>query len=115
MVSEGTTRMTDEYARSAIDWGELHKGFPHGEFLVSSWWRLGFAQVEYPWGKPRYSCPVAHHRKDIIVLFPHIEDDDDDERGGGGGNGRVNVLVALPREEMLVFEKLFHKFLACIV
>ncbi|KAG5532780.1 hypothetical protein RHGRI_027171 [Rhododendron griersonianum] len=111
MVSEGTTRMTDEYARSAIDWGELHKGFPHGEFLVSSWWRLGFAQVEYPWGKPRYSCPAAHHRKDIIVLFPDIEDDDDKR----AADGRVNVLVALPREEMLLFEKLFHKFLACII
>ncbi|KAL6977670.1 amino-acid N-acetyltransferase [Sarracenia purpurea var. burkii] len=101
MVSEGAARMTDEYARSAIDWGEVHKGFPHGEFLVSSWWRLGFAQVEYPWGKPRYSCPVVYRRKDIILLFPDIVDADG-----------VNVLVALPTEEMKVFQNLFYKFLA---
>lgn len=114
MVSEGARRMTDEYARSAIDWGELYRGFPNGEFLVSSWWRLGFAQVKYPWGKPRYSCPVVYHRKDIILLFPDIEDDDDDEQTAGS-NGGVNVLVALPHEEMLVFEKHFHKFLACTI
>ncbi|KAK9292152.1 hypothetical protein L1049_020111 [Liquidambar formosana] len=103
MVSEGAERMTDEYARSAIDWGELYKGFPHGEFLVSSWWRLGFSEVEYPWGKPRYSCPVVYHRKDIILLFPDI-----DEATSDG----INVLVALPHKEMEKFETLFHKFLA---
>ncbi|KAA8538804.1 hypothetical protein F0562_025496 [Nyssa sinensis] len=103
MVSEGAARMTDEYARSAIDWGELYKGFPHGEFLVSSWWRLGFAEVEYPWGKPMYSCPVVYHRKDIILLFPDID--------GVASNG-VNVLVALPAKEMEKFQTLFHKFLA---
>ena len=105
MVSEGSRRMTDEYARSVIDWGELYKGFPHGEFLVSSWWRLGFDEVEYPWGKPRYSCPVVYHRKDIILLFPDIKE-------GGESNSGVNVLVALPSNEMEKFQSLFHKFLA---
>ncbi|KAL3523284.1 hypothetical protein ACH5RR_016118 [Cinchona calisaya] len=102
MVFEGASRMTDEYARSAIDWGEVYKGFPHGEFLVSSWWRLGFADMEYPWGKPRYSCPVVHHRKDIILLFPDID---------AANTDAVNVLVALPVKEMEKFETLFHKFL----
>lgn len=101
-VTEGAVRMTDEYARSAIDWGEVYKGFPNGEFLISSWWRLGFDEVVYPWGKPRYSCPVVYHRKDIILLFPEI--------GGVSSNG-VNVLVALPHKEMEKFEELFHKFL----
>ncbi|KAL0317551.1 UNVERIFIED_CONTAM: Putrescine hydroxycinnamoyltransferase 1 [Sesamum angustifolium] len=103
MVSAGSTRMTDEYARSAIDWGEVYKGFPNGEFLISSWWRLGFDEVVYPWGKPRYSCPVVYHRKDIILLFPEI--------GGASGNG-VNVLVALPQKEMEKFQALFHKYMA---
>lgn len=102
MVSEGAARMTDEYARSAIDWGEVYKGFPNGEFLISSWWRLGFDEMMYPWGKPRYSCPVVYHRKDIILLFPEI--------GGAGSNG-VNVLVALPTKEMEKFQSLFHKYL----
>ncbi|XP_057961611.1 acyltransferase GLAUCE [Malania oleifera] len=100
-VYEGSERMTEEYARSAIDWGEVHKGFPNGEFLVSSWWRLGFAEVEYPWGRPRYSCPVVCRRKDIVLFFPDVH----------GSNG-VNVLVALPPKEMDKFHSLFHQLLA---
>lgn len=104
MVTEGATRMSDEYARSTIDWGELHNGFPNGEVLVSSWWRLGFEDVEYPWGKPKYCCPVVHHRKDIILLFSPI-------RGGEGGDDGVNVIVALPPKEIQKFESLFYRFL----
>ncbi|KAL3749746.1 hypothetical protein ACJRO7_010810 [Eucalyptus globulus] len=106
MVTEGAGRMTDEYARSVIDWGEVNVGFPHGEVLVSSWWRLGFADVEYPWGRPRYSCPLVYHRKDIILLFPDMI-----TSSPNGGDG-VNVLVALPSPEMAKFQSLFHKFLA---
>ncbi|KAJ6322527.1 hypothetical protein OIU77_012380 [Salix suchowensis] len=102
MVAEGAKRITDEYARSAIDWGEIYKGFPHGEFLISSWWKLGFDEVEYPWGCPRYSCPVVYHRKDIILLFPDIDDK----------NSSVNVLVALPKKQMEKFETLFHDYLS---
>lgn len=107
MVAEGAARMSDEYARSAIDWGELYKGFPNGEFLVSSWWRLGFDEVEYPWGKPKYSCPLVYHRKDIILLFPEIN--------GGKGSGGVNVLAALPPKEMEKFQSLFHKFVSTAI
>jgi len=100
-VSEGATRMTNDYARSIIDWGEINKGFPNGEVLVSSWWRLGFEEVEYPWGKPKYCCPVVYHRKDIILLFPP---------GDGGGDG-VSIIVALPPKEMDKFYGLFNEFL----
>ncbi|XP_073315975.1 acyltransferase GLAUCE-like [Primulina huaijiensis] len=100
MISDGAARMTDEYARSIIDWGEVHRGFPNGEVLISSWWRLGFDEVMYPWGKPTYSCPVVYHRKDIILLFPDV---------GGGG---VNVSVALPVKELEIFEQLFYKYLS---
>ncbi|XP_074332169.1 acyltransferase GLAUCE [Apium graveolens] len=100
-VTEGSSRITEEYARSVIDYGETYIGFPNGEFLVSSWWRLGFQEVEYPWGKPKYSCPIVYHRKDIILLFPDINE----------GVNAVNVLVALPADEMEKFEALFYKFL----
>ncbi|XP_016507341.1 acyltransferase GLAUCE-like [Nicotiana tabacum] len=106
MVSKGAMRMTDEYARSAIDWGEFYKGFPNGEFLISSWWRLGFSEVEYPWGKPKYSCPVVSHRKDIILLFPNIDDGITSSSNDG-----VNILVALPIKQMEKFESYFNKFL----
>ncbi|KAM3283056.1 fatty alcohol:caffeoyl-CoA acyltransferase [Capsicum chacoense] len=105
MVSQGGKRMNDEYARSAIDWGELYKGFPNGEFLISSWWKLGFSQVEYPWGKPKYCCPVVCHRKEIILLIPNIDD------GTSNNNDGVNIFVALPPKQMEKFESYFHKFL----
>ncbi|XP_057722146.1 acyltransferase GLAUCE isoform X1 [Arachis stenosperma] len=104
MVSEGAKRMNDEYARSIIDWGELHNGFPSGEVLVSSWWRLGFEEVEYPWGKPRYCCPVVYHRKDIILLFPPIG-------GSEGSDNGINIIVALPPKEMEKFKNFFYEFL----
>ncbi|XP_020208143.1 omega-hydroxypalmitate O-feruloyl transferase [Cajanus cajan] len=100
MVREGAARVTDEYARSIIDWGQVNEGFPNGDVLVSSWWRLGFEEVEYPWGKPRYCCPVVYHRKDIVLLFPPV----------GGGDG-VSIIVALPPKEMEKFHGLFYKFL----
>ncbi|KAK7286512.1 hypothetical protein RJT34_21557 [Clitoria ternatea] len=108
MVTEGAKRMDDEYVKSIIDWGELYNGFPNGEVLVSSWWRLGFEEVEYPWGKPKYCCPVVYHRKDIILLFPPFGGG---ERCGAGADDGVNVIVALPPKEMEKFESLFHKFL----
>ncbi|CAN4114954.1 unnamed protein product [Withania somnifera] len=86
-VSQGAMRMTDEYARSAIDWGK---------------W---FSQVEFPWGKPKYSCPVVSHRKDIILLIPNIDD------GIGNNNDGVNIFVTLPPKQMEKFESYFHKFL----
>ncbi|KAL5582840.1 hypothetical protein UlMin_015282 [Ulmus minor] len=101
----------NDYARSAIDWGEVNKGFPRGGVLISSWWRLGFTEVEYPWGKPRYSCPVVYNRKDIVLLFLDIEGDDC-EGGEGRKNGSgVNVLLALPAKEMVKFEELFNNYL----
>lgn len=101
VVREGSARMDDAYARSVVDWGQLHKGFPHGDVFISSWWRLGFDEVEFPWGKPLYCCPLALPRRDIIVLFP---------TGGGVENG-VSALVALPGEDMKRFEGLFYESL----
>ncbi|GAB2277155.1 hypothetical protein Dimus_011862 [Dionaea muscipula] len=113
MVAEGAARMTDEYARSVIDWGELNKGFPNGEFLISSWWRLGFNEVVYPWGKPKYCCPLVYRRKDIILLFPDVEvEDATTATANNAATGGVNVLVALPHKEMAKFETLFYQFLA---
>lgn len=96
MVSEAPGRVTSDYARSVIDWLEVHKGLPCGEYMVSSWLRLGFDQVAYPWGKPLYSCPVASHRKDICWIFP-------DSHG-------INVLVSLPSPEMDKFKSHFQNF-----
>ncbi|PNX97681.1 omega-hydroxypalmitate O-feruloyl transferase-like protein [Trifolium pratense] len=104
-VWEGSRRMSDEYVRSIIDWGELYYGFPNGEILVSSWWRLGFEEVEYPWGKAKYCCPVVYQRKDIVLLFPPFQGSSEGDDGG------VNIIVALPSKEMEKFKCLFYTFL----
>ncbi|XP_075475021.1 acyltransferase GLAUCE-like [Primulina tabacum] len=96
MVSAAPARVTSEYARSVIDSMEIHKLLPCGEYMMSSWLKLGFDQVEYPWGKPLYSCPVASHRKDICWIFP-------DSHG-------INALVSLPPPDMDKFKSQFQNF-----
>ncbi|XP_038975240.1 fatty alcohol:caffeoyl-CoA acyltransferase [Phoenix dactylifera] len=102
LVYKGAERMTDEYARSVIDWGQLNQGFPRGDVVVSSWLRLGFGEVEYPWGRPKHSFPVGNPQWDIILLFP---------ASGKEGKG-MNALVPLPTEDVEKFRSLFYKFLA---
>ncbi|KAL8463777.1 hypothetical protein ACS0TY_033648 [Phlomoides rotata] len=97
MVAEAPARVTDEYARSVIDWLEINKGLPCGEYMVSSWLKLGFEEVEFPWGKAIHSGPVVNHRKDICWIFPT-------------GDGGVNALVSLPPPEMQRFESHFRQF-----
>ncbi|XP_068661380.1 acyltransferase GLAUCE-like [Aristolochia californica] len=100
-VREGATRMTDEYARSVIDWGELHKGVPHGDVLVSSWWGLGFTEVDFPWGRAIYCVPVVIPNGDIVILLP-------DKEGTTGHGTGVYALVGLPSKYMENFESLFY-------
>ncbi|KAL5991003.1 hypothetical protein ACLOJK_011909 [Asimina triloba] len=92
-VREGNTRMNDEYARSIIDWGQLHRGYPRGDVMISSWWRLGFGDVDFPWGKPIYCCPVLIPTMDIVVFYPDVESADHPST-------TVNVCIALPPENM---------------
>ncbi|EYU17599.1 hypothetical protein ABFS82_07G106800 [Erythranthe guttata] len=104
IITEGAKEMTHEYVKSAFDWLELNRGIPHGDyFKVSSWLRLGFDEVEYAWGKPIYSCPVVNHRKDICWVFRDAVD------------GGVSAMVALPSQEMDIFEAVFHDFIASIL
>ncbi|PIN20432.1 hypothetical protein CDL12_06902 [Handroanthus impetiginosus] len=100
MVSEAPKRITNAYVKSVIDWLEMSKGIPCGEYMVSSWLRLGFEQVEYPWGKPVHSGPLVNHRKDICWVFPAVDG--------------INALVSLPPKEMERFESQFHNFFAKI-
>ncbi|KAL7098125.1 hypothetical protein ACP275_10G185500 [Erythranthe tilingii] len=99
MVAESPARVSDEYARSVIDWLEINRGLPCGEYMVSSWLRLGFEEVVFPWGKPQHSGPVVNHRKDICWIFPSSNND-----------GAINALVSLPAKEMERFESHFCNF-----
>ncbi|KAL3623810.1 hypothetical protein CASFOL_032626 [Castilleja foliolosa] len=93
MVQEGVDRMTGEYARSGIDWMEINKGMPLGDSIVSSWLRLGFDQVVFPWGKPVCCVPVVNQLERLCWVF-------------ADGVDGVNVLVQRPVEEMERFR--FH-------
>lgn len=99
IFSKGAQVMTDEYIKSAFDWMEEHRGLPHGDYMVSSWLRLGFDQVDYPWGKPVYCCPVVNHRKDICWVFPDSID------------GGIGAMVSLSGEEMERFEGVFQELI----
>ncbi|KAJ1703703.1 hypothetical protein LUZ63_003482 [Rhynchospora breviuscula] len=99
-VHEGAERITDAYIRSTVDWGETNIGVPHGDVLISSWWRLGLDDIEYPWGRPIYSCPVADPERDIVLLLPSIESD----KG-------VNCLVPLKDDCVEKFKHLFYTYL----
>ncbi|KAK6117506.1 hypothetical protein DH2020_048726 [Rehmannia glutinosa] len=97
MVSEGLARVTDEYVKSAIDWLEINKGMQFGDCIVTSWLRLGFDQVEFPWGKPACCVPVANQLERLCWVF-------------SGADGDINVLVQRPDEEMERFQFHFHNF-----
>ncbi|KAF9623767.1 hypothetical protein IFM89_005274 [Coptis chinensis] len=101
MVSNASSEITEEYIKRIIDSGEWLSGFPHGDVIVSSWMNLGFEDVEYPWGKPKCVCPlVLSDWNDIIILFRENKCD-----------GRANILVTLPHEEMDKFQSLFQMFM----
>ncbi|CAA7396440.1 unnamed protein product [Spirodela intermedia] len=101
VVREGSARMDEDYVRSAIDWGQLYKGFPRGDVLISSWWRLGLDEVEFSWGKALCCVPLPDPHRDIAVLFP---------ASGGAGQG-MRALVPLPAGAIPRFERLFYDFL----
>ncbi|XP_039133777.1 omega-hydroxypalmitate O-feruloyl transferase-like [Dioscorea cayenensis subsp. rotundata] len=103
LLHQGVARLTEEYARSVIDWGELHKGYPKGDIFVSSWLKLGTMEVEFPWGRPKYNGPVVHPNKDIILLTPQMK--------GKKKECGVNAILALPPRDIPHFETLFHKLL----
>ncbi|XP_010255141.1 PREDICTED: shikimate O-hydroxycinnamoyltransferase-like [Nelumbo nucifera] len=108
MVSVGARRMTDEYARSVIDWIELYKGIPYGDLLIVSWWRLRFSEVEYPWGRPSYSFPAVKYRKGLILLIPDIEC----EGASSSSDQELSVFLSLPIKKMEKFQALFREFLS---
>ncbi|KAF9587274.1 hypothetical protein IFM89_039521 [Coptis chinensis] len=103
MVAQADARITDEYAKSIIDWLEVNKGFPYGDAVISSWWNLGLNEIEYPWGRPTWSCPVVpNHGNNAITLIPEVE---------GKKFKGLHVLVSLPEMEMEKFQFLFQELL----
>jgi len=95
LVRQGAERMTDEYIRSAIDWGEFYKGFPKADVMFTTWWKFGFDDLEFEWGKPKCFCPLPNPGRELIMMFP-------------GADKGVNAIVGLPRDILEKFRHLFY-------
>ncbi|KAK6254510.1 hypothetical protein QQP08_012640 [Theobroma cacao] len=94
-IKEGRERITDEYARSVIDWLEVHRGFPatcNGTFYVSAWWKLGFNELDFGYGKPAHGGPVVSGNDEFVLLLS-------DAKCGDSGGG-INVWLGLEPEKM---------------
>lgn len=100
-VQQGLRRINKDYARSAVDWLEVHKGIPCAvnSFSVVAWWRLGMEDVEFPWGKPHHIGPVIFsHSPDLVLLLPSRHHKDHS----------LNIALALPPHQMTKFERLLQ-------
>ncbi|KAI3907871.1 hypothetical protein MKW92_029977 [Papaver armeniacum] len=103
-IEEGAKRVKDEYIRSLIDWGELHNGYVHGDVLLTSWWKIPFTDLKFPWGKPLNICPIVHQWSNLVILMP----DNNREVENKG----VNISVSLPKEDMEKFQNFFYELLS---
>lgn len=98
-ILEATGRITDEHVRAVIDWREVNKVLPRGDLFVSSWLRLGCAEVEYPWGRPTYCCPLLNPAFGMSVLFRSMND----ERNGIGSG--ANLFICMSDAEFEIFNE----------
>ncbi|KAI3881974.1 hypothetical protein MKW92_030734 [Papaver armeniacum] len=103
-IAEGAKRVKDEYIRSLIDWGELHNGYVHGDVMLTSWWKIPFTDLKFPWGKPLNICPIVHQWSNLVILMP----DNNREVQNKG----VNISVSLPKEDMEKFQNFFYELLS---
>uniref|UniRef100_A0A7N0V5L4 Uncharacterized protein n=1 Tax=Kalanchoe fedtschenkoi TaxID=63787 RepID=A0A7N0V5L4_KALFE len=111
MVAEGAMEITHDSVRCVLDGMDPrdNEEYFYGECLVSSWCKLGIERVEYPWGKPKYYCPVVYRKKNSVVMFPSMQNEDGSLSNNGTG---INVLVThSSSEEMNIFERHFSELL----
>ncbi|KAL1542480.1 shikimate O-hydroxycinnamoyltransferase [Salvia divinorum] len=107
-VREALDRIDDDYMRSALDYMELHQRigkrvlFSKGNLScpnlgITSWITLPLNKMDFGWGKPIYTGPGAAVIEGRSYLFADL--------GSGGG---VMLAIALYKEHMERFEKLFY-------
>jgi omega-hydroxypalmitate O-feruloyl transferase len=83
--------------RSALDWWEVYRGVPPiigDTFYMTSWLKMPFYSIDFGWGTPLYSGPVASQMVEFIVLFPN-----------GKNDGGINMILSLPPPVMAKFEQ----------
>lgn len=99
-IQEATKMITEEYIRSSIDWGAVHRGVPNlpGGIFLSAWWKLPFHLVDFGWGKPMYAGPVVNAMVEFVLLLSN------------GTQEGLNIYIALEPSHMQQFEKLIYNF-----
>ena len=99
-IQEAADTLTDEYIRSAIDFGAVHGGgvpnLPGGIFL-SAWWKLPFFLIDFGFGKPVYAGPVVNAMVEFVLLLSN------------GTQEGLNVYIALEPPQMEKFERLLYE------
>lgn len=98
-IQEAIEAVTNDYVRSALDWGEIHPCVPAilgGCFFVAAWWKLQFNMVDFGWGKPIYCGPVVNGRVEFVLLLPNTSKDS------------CRIYLALEPHQMAKLEHLLY-------
>lgn len=95
-IQKAIERVTDDYVRSSIDWGQINRGVPalFGGFFLSAWWKMPFYEIDYGWGKPIYAGPIVTPLIEFVLLLSN-----------GTQDGGLNLVIALEPEQMARFEE----------
>ncbi|XVF49571.1 hypothetical protein PTKIN_Ptkin04bG0023100 [Pterospermum kingtungense] len=99
LIQEAVKLVTDSYMKSAIDYFEVTRARPSlaGTVLITTWSKLSFHTIDFGWGEPVSSGPVALPEKPVLLLLPHQKD-----------KKSIILLLGLPASAMNTFEELLQ-------
>ncbi|XP_027341165.1 shikimate O-hydroxycinnamoyltransferase-like [Abrus precatorius] len=106
-IHNALLRMDNEYLRSALDYLELQpdlKALVRGAHTfrcpnlgITSWVRLPIHDADFGWGRPIFMGPGGIAYEGLSFIIPSSTND-----------GSLSVAIALPPEQMKVFQELFY-------
>ncbi|KAH1115041.1 hypothetical protein J1N35_008419 [Gossypium stocksii] len=99
LIQQAVKLATDSFMRSAIDYFEVTRARPSldGTVLITTWSKLSFYTIDFGWGEPISTGPVALPEKPVLLFLPHQKD-----------KKSVNLLLGLPVSAMNSFEELMQ-------
>ncbi|KAG4207247.1 hypothetical protein ERO13_A03G054200v2 [Gossypium hirsutum] len=99
LIQQAVKLATDSFMRSAIDYFEVTRARPtlDGTVLITTWSKLSFHTIDFGWGEPISTGPVALPEKPVLLFLPHQKD-----------KKSINLLLGLPVSAMNSFEELMQ-------
>ncbi|KAG8496532.1 hypothetical protein CXB51_007639 [Gossypium anomalum] len=99
LIQQAVKLATDSFMRSAIDYFEVTRARPSldGTVLITTWSKLSFYTIDFGWGEPISTGPVALPEKPVLLFLPHQKD-----------KKSINLLLGLPVSAMNSFEELMQ-------